>query len=233
MASATALTLVSRPSPPIPSYFDNHSSSSIDPDFISTYIAGEEASGRYSRAFAPEELEAIIGPFRTSPIGLTPKPNSDKFRMIQDLSFLHNHPDLQSVNSGIDAANFPTTWGTFDDTAKLIAALPDGCVAATFDISAAYRTTPIRPDQQNSLCVYWNGKVWVDRAVMFGLSSSAGVFGAIADMLVAIYKAAGFSHLLKWVDDFLVIRLPGQTWTEFDFMALTGDIGVPWSLEKL
>jgi hypothetical protein len=32
---------------------------------------------------------------------------------------------------------------------------------------------------------------------MFGLLSSAGVFGTIADMLVALYKAADFHVILK------------------------------------
>src|SRR5262249_22458917 len=64
-------------------------------------------------------------------------------------------------------------------------------------------------------------------------ASSAGVFGAIADMLVAIYKRAGFWPIIKWVDDFLVIRLPGQSWSEEDFIALTANLGVPWSLTKL
>ena len=51
----------------------------------------------------------------------------------------------------------------------------------------------------------WQGLVYVDHAVIFGLLSSAGVFGCVADMLVAIYKATGFHTLLKWVDDFFVI----------------------------
>jgi hypothetical protein len=153
--------------------------------------------------------------------------------MIQDLSFPRNHPDVFSVNVEINASDFLTAWGTFDETSNLILSLPKGCLATTFDISAAYRVTPIAPKQQNVLCVWWDGKVWVDRVVMFGLSSSTGVFGAVADMLVAIYKAAGFWPVLKWVDDFLVLRLPGQTWTEGEFIKLTGDIGVPWSLEKL
>ena len=37
---------------------------------------------------------------------------------------------------------------------------------------------------------------------------------------------------MKWVDDFLVIWLPGQTWTEEDFTSLTENIGVPWSHAK-
>jgi len=68
---------------------------------------------------------------------------------------------------------------------------------------------------------------------MFGLTSSAGVFGSVADMLVAIYGKAGFERIRKWVDDFLVIRLPHESWSEEDFMALTSQCGVPWSLEKL
>jgi hypothetical protein len=139
---------------------------------------------------------------------------------------------MQSVNAGIDSNDFPTAWGTFNDVAAMILSLPPGCKAATFDISAAYRITPVRPDQQNALCIVWRGRIYVDRAVMFGLTSSAGVFGAIADMLIAIYRAAGIRLILKWVDDFLVIRTAKETWTEEDFVELTSRIGVPWSAEK-
>ena len=75
--------------------------------------------------------------------------------------------------------------------------------------------------------------VRVDRAVMFGLASSAGVFRCVADMLVDIYVASGFGPLVKWVDDFFVICLPEHSWTEHDFLELTASIGVPWSIEKL
>jgi hypothetical protein len=152
--------------------------------------------------------------------------------MIQDMSYPRNNPVITSVNHGIDSDNFPTAWGTFDAAAALILSLPPHCLAATFNIAAAYRLTPIRPDQQHHLCVFWKDQVYVDRAVMFGLASSAGVFGSIADMLVAIYNAAGFTTLLKWVDNFFVIRLPSQSWTEQDFMDLTGYFGVPWSIKK-
>lgn len=214
-------------------YFANHSSSKLDPIFIDSYIASEQVAGRYSEAFAPQELERLIGPFRSSPLGLVPKPNSDKMRLIQDLSFPRDDGHVQSINAGISASDFPTAWGTFDATSALILSLPKGCLAATFDISAAYRLTPIRPAQQNALCVFWKDKVYVDRAVMFGLASGAGVFGSIADMLVAIYVKSGFGPLLKWVDDFFAIKLPEGTWTEQEFIELTASIGVPWSAEKL
>jgi hypothetical protein len=68
-----------------------------------SYIA---EAGRYLQGFLSSELEQQIGPFRTSPVGLVPKPNSNKFRMIQDLSFPQNDPKSSSVNSGINPDNF-------------------------------------------------------------------------------------------------------------------------------
>ena len=227
------LMLASEAPPLIRTYFDNHNSVTLDPQFISDYIRDEQAIGRYSEAFSPEELFQTIGPFRTAPLGLTPKPHTNTFRMIEDLSFPRDNPLIMSVNAGIDSDDFPTKWGTFDIASDLILNLPPGSVAATFDISAAYRLTPIRPDQQHALCIYWDGLVYVDRAVMFGLASSAGVFGAVADMLIAIYRRAGFTPIIKWVDDFFVVRLPGHHWTEEDFMNLTAYAGVPWSLPKM
>ncbi|PSR81116.1 hypothetical protein PHLCEN_2v6451 [Hermanssonia centrifuga] len=219
---------------PIPQslQFKNHSSSELALEFIDDYIAQEQAAGRYSQAFAPSDLEGIIGCFRTSPLGLVPKPNSTKYRLVQDMSFPRNNPSTVSVNATINSDDFPTEWGTFTQTSELLLSLPPGSVAATFDITAAYRITPVSPTQQNALCVFWRGKVYVDRAVAFGLRSSAGVFGALADMLVAIYRASGFGPLTKWVDDFLVIRTPDQSWTEDEFIELTARLGVPWGKDK-
>lgn len=41
-----------------------------------------------------------------------------------------------------------------------------------------------------------------------------------------------FFPVLKWVDDFLVIRMRGQTWTEDDFIQLTAELGVLWAADK-
>jgi hypothetical protein len=68
----------------------NHGSSELDPSFIDAYIAKEQAAGRYSEAFSPDELESAIGPFITSPFGLVPK-GTDSWRPIQDFSYPRNH----------------------------------------------------------------------------------------------------------------------------------------------
>lgn len=71
--------------------FPNHASSALDESFIDSYIAEEQAAGRYSTGFKPTDLERIIGPFRTAPLGLVPKPHSTKFRLLQDLSYPRNN----------------------------------------------------------------------------------------------------------------------------------------------
>ncbi len=156
-----------------------------------------------------------------------PKPGSAKLRMIQDLSFPHDDSTCPSVNSQVNSDDFPTEWGTFDSLSSLILDLPSGCKAAAFNISAAYCITPLLLSQQHVLCVFWKGKVYIDRTVCFELSSSAGVFGAIADMLVDICQASGFGPIQKWVNDFFVVQLPGQHWTTNDFVQTTAKLSVP------
>jgi len=136
-------------------YFVNHSSCQLDPDFISAYIADEQAAGHYSDSFHPDDLERLIGPFRMSPLGLVPKPHTDIYRIIQDMSYPRNKVGITSVNHGICSDNFLTAWGSFKAASSLILSLLPGCLAATFDISAAYRLTPIRPNPQHHLCVFW------------------------------------------------------------------------------
>jgi hypothetical protein len=66
--------------------------------------------------------------------------------MIQDLSFSRNNLELLSINAGIRADYFPTEWGIFNNLSDLIISLPEGCVATTFNILAAYQITPVFPD---------------------------------------------------------------------------------------
>ncbi|KAF8989640.1 hypothetical protein BDQ17DRAFT_1228298, partial [Cyathus striatus] len=66
---------------------------------------------------------------------------------IQDLSYPRHHKSILSVNSLINSNKFPTEWGTFNATSELILSLPPGCMAATFNISSAYRLALISPPQ--------------------------------------------------------------------------------------
>lgn len=115
----------------------NHSSALVNPHIVSQHIANELQLHRYSGPFQVSQLLTLIGPFRTAPLGVVPKPNSDKFRVIQDLSFPRNDPATLSVNSEINSADFPCEWGTFAQCYFLIAKAPPPARKSLFSTSTA------------------------------------------------------------------------------------------------
>lgn len=51
----------------------NHTSALTHPDAIMSHITKELSLGRYTGPFSQSRLEHLIGPFRTSPLGVVPK----------------------------------------------------------------------------------------------------------------------------------------------------------------
>ncbi|KLO03945.1 hypothetical protein SCHPADRAFT_948152, partial [Schizopora paradoxa] len=177
----------------------------------------EFESERFYGPFTAEETErALDSPFQTSPISLVPKPNSNppKFRPVNNLSYPHTpiprSPSsfISSINYSIDADNYPCTWGTFAVCSLLIARLPPGSQAAVRDVSEAYRRVPIVPAQWPGTVVRLTDTLFaINVALLFGLVSSGGIWGLIADALCAILRASGIGPLCKWVDDFIFFRV--------------------------
>jgi hypothetical protein len=95
----------------------NHKSSTMHPDIITQHIYKEISCGQYTGPFSKSQLENLIGPFCSSPLGTVPKSEPNQFWVIQDLSFPWNNPNHQSVNSEIDSTLFPCDWGSFTQIA--------------------------------------------------------------------------------------------------------------------
>lgn len=75
---------------------DNHASALRNPQVIINHIQLELSLGRYSGPYFPFQLQKLIGHFRTAPLGVVPKSQTDKFRIIQDLSFPRDDLFLKS-----------------------------------------------------------------------------------------------------------------------------------------
>jgi hypothetical protein len=90
--------------------------------FIQRYISDELNFGRFSGPFTQKELEAKIGPFRSSPIQVDVKPGEaggqSKLRCCRNLSFRGNLGF--SINDDINSEEFPTRWGTATECAKIV-----------------------------------------------------------------------------------------------------------------
>ena len=223
----------------------NHASALTHPQAILSYIHTELSLGRYSGPFSRSKLEQLIGPFRTSPLGVVPKPGSNDFRLVQDFSYPRNNPLLPSINSQINPDDFKCDWGSFQQVVNIVLDAPPGSQAATLDVDAAFRRCPIHPLQQPNFVIMWNDLFYIDHVAPFGASSSSGVFGRVADSLMAMLRLHKMGPALNWVDDFLFFAFPtnsatyaSQDWTpSFPYsldsiFAFTSPLGWPWKDSK-
>lgn len=116
----------------------NHPSALVHAEFIDSLIITDIAEGRYSEPYDPCVLEALIGPFLTSPLAVVTKPDSGKKRLVQNHSYPRLNPDVPSPNSFIDPSRFKCDWGTFTNCFLIVARAPAGTQASVFDVDKAF-----------------------------------------------------------------------------------------------
>jgi hypothetical protein len=218
----------------------NHNSALSYPDHVSSHIRNELSLGRYSGPFSRLELESLIGPFRTSPLGTVPKTvDSFERRIVQDLSFPRDSPGFPSVNDQINIEDFRCDWGTFNDVRNIVIDAPAFSEAATLDVDSAFRCCPIAPSQRRNFIIHWDDSFFVDHNAPFGATSAGGVFGRIADAKTAILASKSIGPSKNWVDDFVFFRFPTSTsptpvfsYSLSDIYDLATRLGWPWKLSK-
>ena len=168
----------------------------------------EIAKGWYIGPFPLSMIESTLGAYQSSPLSIIPKPGRPgKFCLIQNFSFpLSPSPDYPnpSINSQIQAVDFPTAWGKFSVIYLLLSHLPPGSEAATQDVAEAYCTVPLHPSQWAAAGVRISEMLgWIDTCTAFGATPSAGAYGHMSDAGCEIMRHEGIGLLDKWVDDHL------------------------------
>ena len=63
-----------------------------------------------------------------------------------------------------------------DDRVRIILVLGQGTQLVKFDIKSAYRIIPVHPSDRLLLGVLWQGEVFVDAVLPFGLCSAPKIF---------------------------------------------------------
>ena len=61
--------------------------------------------------------------------------------------------------------------------------LGKGTQVVKVDLKQAYRQVPVHSQDQHLLAISWERRVYVDRAMPFGLRSAPKIFTAVADMI--------------------------------------------------
>ena len=71
-----------------------------------------------------------------------------------------------------DTTHGTKTYVSVDMAVKLVEQLGRGILLAKVDIRSVYRMLPIHPDDRWLLEMHWEGSVFVDTALPFGLRSA-------------------------------------------------------------
>ena len=144
------------------------------PKVVSEYLLREVALGRMWKVL----LAVLPSGAHISPLGVIPKKNKPgKWGLIVDLS----SPQGASVNDGIDSEVSSLSYASLDHLAALVVSEGRGTFLVKADIKEVYRMVPVHPEDQHLLGVLWEGIVYVDKILPFGLCSAPKIFSALAD----------------------------------------------------
>lgn len=104
----------------------------------------------------------------SSPLGVVPKSEPGKFRVIHDLSFQKHN----SVNLYIPEENSKVKYESLDVVTELLRKFGSGALMAKTDIIYAFRDIPIHPDDYKLLVFTWDNNFYYDKCLLLGASSS-------------------------------------------------------------
>ena len=167
-----------------------------------------------------------------SPLGVIPKKNKPgKWHLIMDLSSPHG----TSVNDGISPELSSINYTSVDHLASLVLLLGRESLLVKADIQEVYRIVPVHPQDQPLLGAQWNGFIFMDKMLPFGLQSAPKIFSALADALQWILVHKGITHPLHYLDDFIfVAATQAEALRQKDILVSTcSQLGIPLEMSKL
>ena len=139
-------------------------------------------------------------------MGVIPKKSKPgSWQLIVDLSA----PEGSSVNDRIGKDMSSLTYTSVDLVASRILQLGKGTQLAKMDIKQEYRLVPVHPDDRRLLGIYWQGAVYVDKCLPFGLRSAPILFSAVANAVQGMMQLQGVSYIEHYIDDFITMGAVG------------------------
>lgn len=176
----------------------NHKSAVDQEDILLQMITKEMLINRVAGPFDYPPFPNFV----CSPLGLVPKKEQGKYRVIHDLS----RPKLCSVNSYIPHCYATVKYETFDQVVRLVLQYGHGALIAKADILEAFRIIPISPADYHLLGFKIGKSYYYDKVLPMGCRSSCQIFESFSSSLQWIiqhvYKFNDVTHVL---DDFIFV----------------------------
>ena len=125
----------------------------------------------------------------TSRFGVIPKGSSGKWLLIVDMSA----PEGASINDGINEVVCSLSYVSVANAVHSITSLGQGALLAKVDVKS---NVPIHPEDRWLMGMNWEGALYIDTALPFGLQSAPKIFTALAD---AAEWQAGVNFILHYL----------------------------------
>ncbi|XP_062604845.1 uncharacterized protein LOC134266643 [Saccostrea cucullata] len=206
----------------------NHKSALDHPVVIDQFISVGKEKSRIAGPFKEPPFLNFI----SSPLGVVPKSEPNKYRVIHDLSF----PKFDSVNLGIPEENSKVQYDSIDNITELLRKFGKGALMAKADIEDDFRIVPIHPEDYKLLGFSWDSNFYYDKCLPMGASSSCQIFECLSTSLQWVmcekFGASGMSHML---DDFFFIgphRSDACQASLQRFLSICQESGIPIKSEK-
>ena len=213
--------------------FYNHASANRFPQHINKYLCKElqEAS--------------ILGPFATSPfawettgvspMSTRPKKETDKRRVIVDLSWPPN--SMTSVNALIPKDKYldspiKLTYPTIDRLCTMAVSKPPGRKGWKKDMSRAFRQLPLDAIDWSFLGVSWMGALFFDKAAVMGCRSAPYICQETTTAITRFMRVLSYI-IANYIDDFMSVDTEVRAWAGFTVLGrLLRDLGVKEAEDK-
>jgi hypothetical protein len=197
------------------------------------YVNGRQVSDAIAAwvnlgyAYGPVLEEDVPAHAKVNGILTRTKPNGS-VRIILNLSA----PKGFSVNDGINNDDFPATMSSTEAWLRVLNAQGKGCNIMKVDFADAYKHIPVKLQDTDLQWFEWGGRYFKELCLIFGASSSAGIFDATAKVFLQIVCAITKfprQQICQHLDDICAAAADGdRSLWELDaqFQATAAEIGV-------
>jgi hypothetical protein len=170
--------------PPSPRELKNSKSSMDNHEFVTKAVAEMLEAGAVS------VLPSGILPFVVSPLGVVPKPRSDKLRLVVNMKYVNEHLAKRVFK--------------FEGLSDLSDMAEKGDWSVAYDLTSGYYHVSLHPDSRKYVGFKWKGVYYQYNCLPFGLSTAPWVFSKVIRELVMYWRAKGI-NILPYLDDLLFL----------------------------
>ena len=199
----------------------------LAPQVVSSKLGKELELGRIAGPFVHPPFPDLV----VSPIGLHPKKEPNKFRMIHDLSSPHG----RSINDGIPPEFASVHYQSITQAVEAIVRFGPGSFLAKSDIQSAFRLIPLHPSQYHLFGLKWQEEFYYDKCLPMGCASSCRIFESFSSALHWIVSSrVKHTAVVHVLDDFLFISPSFELCHRalLTFKSICRSLGVPLAPEK-